>query len=87
VAYPTDSGVKLAAGWLIDQCGWKGYRNRTVGVHHRQALVLVNHSRGSGKEILELARRIRDDVLERYGVSLEMEPGVVPKSCGQDLSA
>ncbi|SET67492.1 UDP-N-acetylmuramate dehydrogenase [Marinobacter segnicrescens] len=87
VAYPTDSGVKLAAGWLIDQCGWKGYRNRTVGVHHRQALVLVNHSRGSGKEILELAGRIRDDVLARYGVLLEMEPGVVPKACGLDFSA
>ncbi|MGM0569616.1 UDP-N-acetylmuramate dehydrogenase [Marinobacter sp.] len=82
VAYPTDGGVKLAAGWLIDQCGWKGYRNRTVGVHHRQALVLINHSGGNGKQVLELARRIRDDVLERYGVLLEMEPGVVPSACG-----
>lgn len=82
VAYPTEQGVKLAAGWLIDQCGWKGYRNRTVGVHHRQALVLVNHSSGSGADILALAKRIRDDVLEHYGVVLEMEPGVVPPECG-----
>lgn len=82
VAYPLDDGVKLAAGWLIDQCGWKGYRNRTVGVHHRQALVLVNHSSGTGADVLALARRIRDDVLERYGVTLEMEPGVVPSGCG-----
>lgn len=82
VAYPTDEGVKLAAGWLIDQCGWKGYRNRTVGVHHHQALVLVNHSSGTGADVLALARRIRDDVRERYGVTLEMEPGVVPSGCG-----
>ncbi|MCK7544192.1 UDP-N-acetylmuramate dehydrogenase [Marinobacter bryozoorum] len=82
VAYPADDGVKLAAGWLIDQCGWKGYRNRTVGVHHRQALVLVNHSGGTGQDILELARRIRDDVMGRYGVLLEMEPGAVPGDCG-----
>lgn len=82
VAYPTANGVKLAAGWLIDQCGWKGFRNRTVGVHHRQALVLVNHSAGTGADVLALARRIRDDVRERYGVTLEMEPGVVPSGCG-----
>ncbi|MFC4260422.1 UDP-N-acetylmuramate dehydrogenase [Marinobacter lacisalsi] len=82
VAYPTEDGVKLAAGWLIDQCGWKGYRNRTVGVHHHQALVLVNHSSGTGADVLALARRIRDDVWERYGVTLEMEPGVVPSGCG-----
>lgn len=82
VAYPLADGVKLAAGWLIDQCGWKGYRNRTVGVHHRQALVLVNHSCGTGADVLALAKRIRDDVLARYGVVLEMEPGVVPAACG-----
>lgn len=84
VSYPVEDGVKLAAGWLIDQCGWKGYRNRTVGVHHQQALVLVNHSGGTGSDILELARRIRDDVQARFGVTLEMEPGVVPASFGLD---
>lgn len=82
VAYPMDDGIKLAAGWLIEHCGWKGYRNRTVGVHHRQALVLVNHSSGTGADVLALAARIRDDVRERYGVTLEMEPGVVPSGCG-----
>ncbi|GGY85039.1 UDP-N-acetylenolpyruvoylglucosamine reductase [Marinobacter zhanjiangensis] len=82
VAYPMDDGVKLAAGWLIEQCGWKGYRNRTVGVHHRQALVLVNHSSGTGADVLALARRIRDDVQDSYGVTLEVEPGVVPADCG-----
>ncbi len=84
VSYPVQDGIKLAAGWLIDQCGWKGYRNRTVGVHHQQALVLVNHSGGTGRDILELARRIRDDVQARFEVTLEVEPGVVPASFGLD---
>lgn len=77
VAYPADGQVKLAAGWLIDRCGWKGYRNRTVGVHNRQALVLINHSGGSGGDILALAERIREDVRQTFGVELEMEPRVV----------
>ncbi|MDX1754825.1 MAG: UDP-N-acetylmuramate dehydrogenase [Marinobacter sp.] len=82
VAYPADHSVKLAAAWLIDQCGWKGYRNGKVGVHNRQALVLVNHGDGSGRDILALARRIRADVEERFGITLEMEPRVVPASLG-----
>ncbi|WP_166265915.1 UDP-N-acetylmuramate dehydrogenase [Marinobacter caseinilyticus] len=77
-AYPGESSVKLAAAWLIDQCGWKGYRNATVGVHSRQALVLTNHSHGSGEDILALAERIQNDVKERFGVALEIEPRIVP---------
>ncbi|WP_372999754.1 UDP-N-acetylmuramate dehydrogenase [Marinobacter sp.] len=77
VAYPQEQGVKLAAAWLIDQCGWKGFRNERVGVHNRQALVLINHSCGSGSDILTLAERIRGSVTARFGVSLEMEPGIV----------
>lgn len=76
-AYPGEASVKLAAAWLIDQCGWKGYRNDKVGVHNHQALVLINHSNGSGKDILALAERIRADVAEVYGVELEIEPRVV----------
>ncbi len=81
VAYPVGEEIKLAAGWLIDQCGWKGYRNERVGVHHHQALVLVNHSGGTGEDVLELARRIQGDVRETYGVTLDMEPRVVPPDC------
>lgn len=77
VAYPQTLGVKLAAAWLIDQSGWKGYRTERVGVHNRQALVLINHSGGTGRDILALAERIRESVRERFGVTLEMEPGVV----------
>ncbi|MEP1216216.1 MAG: UDP-N-acetylmuramate dehydrogenase [Marinobacter sp.] len=75
--YPGDDNAKVAAAWLIDQCGWKGYRNGKVGVHNRQALVLVNHSNGSGQDVLALADRIRNDVQARFGIALEMEPGVV----------
>ncbi|MDC0662005.1 UDP-N-acetylmuramate dehydrogenase [Marinobacter sp. SS21] len=82
VAYPADHSVKLAAAWLIDQCGWKGYREDKVGVHNRQALVLINHNGGTGADILALARRIRDDVQARFGVELEMEPRVVPAGLG-----
>lgn len=77
VAYPAGESMKLAAGWLIDQCGWKGYRNSHVGVHNHQALVLVNHGGGSGRDVLELAERIRRDVRETFGVDLEVEPRIV----------
>jgi len=77
VGYPQNGTVKLAAAWLIDQSGWKGYRNARVGVHNRQALVLINHSSGTGSDVLELASEIRQSVQERFGVNLEMEPGIV----------
>lgn len=77
VGYPKSDTVKLAAAWLIDQSGWKGYRNARVGVHNRQALVLINHSGGAGQDVLELASDIRQSVQKRFGVELEMEPGIV----------
>ena len=73
--YPQPEGqVKLAAGWLIEQAGWKGYRDGDAGVHAQQALVLVNHGRASGSELLALARRIQADIRARFGVELEIEP-------------
>lgn len=77
VAYPQAHGVKLAAAWLIDQSGWKGFRNARVGVHNRQALVLINHSEGTGRDILDLAQAIRQSVQDRFGVALDVEPGIV----------
>ncbi|WP_321852844.1 UDP-N-acetylmuramate dehydrogenase [Paraburkholderia tropica] len=75
VSYPqADGRVKLAAGWLIDQCGWKGRALREAAVHERQALVLVNRGGATGTDILELAQAIRHDVLARFGVELEQEP-------------
>jgi UDP-N-acetylmuramate dehydrogenase len=79
VSYPTDAGNhegdwKLAAGWLIDQCGFKGQRQGSVGVYEKQALVLVNHGGGTGVELLKLADTIKQKVKETFGVSLTIEP-------------
>ena len=76
-SYPAPGGGKLAAGWLIDRAGWKGRREGRVGVHDRQALVLVNHGGAAGSEVLELARRIVADVAEKFGVELELEVNVL----------
>ena len=68
---------KLAAGWLIDQCGWKGRREGCVGVHERQALVLVNYGGATGSDVLALAGRIQHDVREKFGVDIDMEVNVL----------
>ncbi|MEM8499049.1 MAG: UDP-N-acetylmuramate dehydrogenase [Pseudomonadota bacterium] len=76
--YPTESSdqFKLAAGWLVDQAGWRGYREQHVGVHQEQALVLVNHDKANGTELLELATRIQRSVYAKFAVELEIEPRI-----------
>ncbi|MFW9269335.1 UDP-N-acetylmuramate dehydrogenase [Pseudomonas sp. NR3] len=75
VAYPQAGGLmKIAAGWLIERAGWKGFREGDAGVHKLQALVLVNYGNATGLELLDLARRIQKDIAERFQVELEMEP-------------
>ncbi|ANN65880.1 UDP-N-acetylmuramate dehydrogenase [Bordetella bronchialis] len=69
-----DGRYKLAAGWLIDRCGWKGRAMGKAGVHDRQALVLVNRGGATAADIMALAEAIRTDVSARYGVELEAEP-------------
>lgn len=76
--YPDQEGyVKLASGWLIDQCGWRGKRIGDAGVHDKQALVLINHGNATGKEIFNLSEEIRISVNEKFGVNLEREVEVV----------
>jgi UDP-N-acetylmuramate dehydrogenase len=69
-----DGSEKLAAGWLIDQCGWKGRSLGAAGVYPKQALVLVNNGGATGADVLALARAIQADVQAKYGVALEAEP-------------
>jgi len=73
-----DGRTKLSAGWLIEQCGWKGRRLGPVGMHARQALVLVNYGGGRAADVMALAAAVQAAVWARFGVRLEPEPVVIP---------
>ncbi|SEN08413.1 UDP-N-acetylmuramate dehydrogenase [bacterium A37T11] len=78
VHYPAGEGlVKLAAGWLIEYCGWKGKRLGAVGTWKNQALVLVNHGGASGREIYQFSAAIMEDVKNTFGIQLEREVNVI----------
>jgi UDP-N-acetylmuramate dehydrogenase len=77
VAYPNGDKVKLAAAWLIEQAGWKGYRDGDVGVHQDHALVLVNYGLGTGEQLVTLSEQIQTSVQEKFGIYLTPEVRII----------
>ena len=73
----SEEKIKIAAGWIIDQCGWKGYRKGDVGVHEHQALVLVNYGNSSGREIISLAQEIQKSVLDKFDIEILPEVNII----------
>ena len=77
-SYPVDNQtIKIPAGWLIEHCGWKGLNRGNIGVHPKQALVLVNYGNGNGREIYQLALDIQSSVSEKFNVSLSPEVNII----------
>jgi len=78
ISFPTgDSLIKISAGWLIEQCGWKGKRVGDVGTYSKHALVIVNYDSASGNEVLEFAMRVKEEVEAKFGITLEEEVNIV----------
>ena len=77
-SYPiSETAIKVPAGWLVEQSGFKGKRVGDAGVHEKQALVLVNYGDATGAEILDLAKSIQQTVFEKFGIALEIEVNII----------
>lgn len=81
-SYPGDSDDtrKISAAWLIENAGWKGFRDGDAGIAEQHALVLVNHGNATGQQLLDLARRVAKSVYEKFGVHIEPEPRIIGAS-------
>lgn len=80
--WSADGGIKLSAGWLLQQAGWKGRKEGPLGMHSEQALVLVHHGGANGHDIDAFSERLQQDVLQKFGVALEREPATVGRKKG-----
>lgn len=77
-SYPQiDGTIKISAAWLIDSCGWKGFREQDIGVHNKQALVLVNYGNGKARDIYHLSVKIQESINNTYGILLEPEVNII----------
>ena len=78
VGYPNGQyKTKVAAGWLIEEAGWKGYKHKDAGVYKNQALVLVNYGQAKGQDILKLSQDIQASVQQKFGIALEAEVNII----------
>jgi UDP-N-acetylmuramate dehydrogenase len=75
--YPSNEKIKIPAGWLIEQCGWKGKRIGNTGAHKDQALVLVNYGNATGKEIIDLAEEIQKSVKVKFNITIDPEVNII----------
>ena len=73
----SETEVKVPAGWLIEQAGFKGKRFNDAGVHKNQALVLVNYGNATGKELVDLSKNIQKTILEKFGIAIEAEVNII----------
>ena len=76
IGFKNSNGMKISAAWLIEKCGWKGYKKDNIGVYKNHALVLVNYGSNNGKKIFKLSEKIKESVNEKFNISLENEVNI-----------
>ena len=69
--------MKIAAGWLIEKAGWKGFKDKNIGVYEKQALVLVNYGGGTGRELIELSKKIQESVFNKFNIEILPEVNII----------